>query len=313
MITVSVIVPVYNGSKFLQSVFESLAHQTFKDFEVIFIDDGSNDNSLELIKGFANQHKSLQIRINTIIHSGLAAARNKGIGIADGDYITFLDCDDFWFADKLKDQVAAFKNKDIGAVFSQVVYLKNSVTLANHQSNISSYSDSPKSILDGKFIIFGGGSNVMCKTKIIRELGGFDETLRYGEDLDMWLRIAQISTLYQLPQVGVRIWIRTDSMQRIKNPRVQIRLLRDKLKIYRKWIDSIDESTLSFLTQNFVDSTLNNIKTSSFYELLPGTLLWTRFLSAWIFQIPLHSLSRARIVIFCVYCAIKRRASKIRL
>lgn len=311
MITVSVIVPVYNGSKYIHNVYASLAHQTFEDFEVIFIDDGSKDNSLELIKKFANQNQSLKVRIKSITHSGLAAARNEGIRIAGGEFVAFLDCDDFWFADKLRNQVAAFKDNDIGAVFSQVVYLKNSNTLANHQSNISTYSDSPKSILDGKFIIFGGGSNVMCKTKIIRELGGFDETLRYGEDLDMWLRIAQISTVYQLPQVGARIWIRTDSMQRIKNPRVQIRLLSDKLKIYRKWIDSIDESTLRFLTQDFVDATLNNIKTSSFHELLLGTFLWTRFLSAWIFQIPLHSLSRARIVIFCVYRATKRRASKI--
>lgn len=310
MITVSVIVPVYNGGKFLQNIFESLANQTFEDFEVIFIDDGSIDNSLDLIKRFADQHKSFRIRFKSTIHSGLAAARNKGIEIADGDYIAFLDCDDYWFADKLRNQVSALKNKDIGAVFSQVVYLKNSVTLANHQLNISAYSDSPKSILDGKFIVFGGGSNVMCKTKIIRDLGGFDETLNYGEDFDMWLRIAKISNFYQLPQVGVRIWIRTDSMQRIKNPRVQIRLLSDKLKIYRKWIDSIDESTLKFLTQDFVDATLKNIKTSSFHELLSGTLLWTRFLSTWIFQIPLQSLSRAKTVIFCVHCAIKRRTFK---
>src|SRR5690606_18456015 len=90
-IKISVIIPVYNGEKYLENCIKSLQNQTLKEIEFIFINDGSNDNTLSILKKYENDPR---IKVFSQINKGVSAARNKGIQKATGEYIGFLDCDD---------------------------------------------------------------------------------------------------------------------------------------------------------------------------------------------------------------------------
>lgn len=110
MVTVSVIVPVYNAEKYLRQTLLSIQNQTFKDFEAILIDDGSSDQSGEI----CDEQAAADSRFK-VIHqknSGVAAARNAGIEQSEGEFIAFLDADDCWLPEKLEKQIAFMKEKN---------------------------------------------------------------------------------------------------------------------------------------------------------------------------------------------------------
>lgn len=110
MVTVSVIVPVYNAEKYLRQTLLSIQNQTFKDFEAILIDDGSSDRSGKI----CDEQAAADSRFK-VIHqknSGVAAARNAGIEQSEGEFIAFLDADDCWLPEKLEKQIAFMKEKN---------------------------------------------------------------------------------------------------------------------------------------------------------------------------------------------------------
>lgn len=112
---VSIIVPVYNSEKYIKETIESIKKQTYKNWELILVDDKSTDKSIKLIEEFKEERiKLLKLERN----SGAAVARNTGIEIAKGRYITFLDSDDFWEYNKLEKQVEFMKEKECAFSFS---------------------------------------------------------------------------------------------------------------------------------------------------------------------------------------------------
>lgn len=113
-IKISIVVPVYNVEDYLQQCLDSLENQTFKDFEVITINDGSKDNSLEILK--INKNKFKNYRIINQQNSGLSAARNAGINIAVGEYIMFLDSDDMLEKDALETIYKLIKQQNLDLV-----------------------------------------------------------------------------------------------------------------------------------------------------------------------------------------------------
>jgi glycosyltransferase involved in cell wall biosynthesis len=103
---VSVIIPVFNGEKFIENSLNSIASQTYKSFEVLIINDGSTDNSLSIIQKWMNDNSSLvNVQVFSTANSGVSFARNTGIQKSKGEYIAFLDCDDYWEDEKLETQV----------------------------------------------------------------------------------------------------------------------------------------------------------------------------------------------------------------
>jgi glycosyltransferase involved in cell wall biosynthesis len=281
MPSVSVIVPVYNGVQFLEDVITALQNQTFKDFEVIFVDDGSTDLTLPTLKHLQKITNGLEIIISSIPHKGLSSARNEGIRLARGKYISFLDCDDSWYPNKLQIQVAALDDNDFGAVFSNVIYLQDSIETLNHMVNLNSEIRSPKQLLNGNSVIFGGGSNILCRSKILNEVGGFNERLRYVEDLDMWLRLSELTSILELPETTVKINLRTDSMQRIEKNSVQIDLLRSKLLVYQNWFNLLDKSSFRFLIKEMCDSIIYRLRRHLFSQLFFALTLWGFFFFKW--------------------------------
>ena len=103
---VSVIVPVYNTSLYLEECLNSIINQTYKNLEIIIVNDNSKDNSLEVISKFKDKRIKL---INLKKNVGVAVARNKGVETSTGDYICYMDSDDYWCLDKIEKQVKGKK------------------------------------------------------------------------------------------------------------------------------------------------------------------------------------------------------------
>lgn len=118
---VSIIVPVYNSEKFLEEAIKSILEQTYKNWELILINDASTDESINIIKKFAKEDKRITY-IELEKNSGTAVARNKGIEKATGKYIAFLDSDDWWEKEKLYKQVDFMKQNNCGFSFTAFQY-----------------------------------------------------------------------------------------------------------------------------------------------------------------------------------------------
>ena len=180
---ISVIVPTYNQSQFLTQAIESISSQQIEDLETIVIDDGSTDDTATVLeKLFKREH----FRFIRQENAGPAAARNRGIRESRGDLIAFLDGDDFWLPGKIKAQLAALRQT--GHRFSfcgeQTVDDRGRVLARRFATD-----------KDGLFaeLIWGNRIStptVLVQRSLLEECGLFDESLRTGEDWDLWLRFA---------------------------------------------------------------------------------------------------------------------------
>ena len=136
---VSIITPVYNSEKYLNQCIQSVLSQTYQNWELIFVDDCSTDNSANLIKVFVNKDKRIKY-VKLSENSGAGVARNKGIEASSGKYLAFLDSDDFWHEEKLNKQVFYLKSNKDSIVYSQYYIVVG-------DSNIPTYKiKSPKAI-----------------------------------------------------------------------------------------------------------------------------------------------------------------------
>lgn len=122
---VSVIIPVYNSSKYLFQCIDSVINQDYNNLEIIIIDDSSSDDSLSIINSFKDKRiKIVKLKKNR----GVSYARNKGIDLATGDYICFIDSDDYWYKDKVSKQVKFMKDNDYKFTYGSYLYMKNNHT-----------------------------------------------------------------------------------------------------------------------------------------------------------------------------------------
>ena len=181
--TVSVIIPTYNRGELVLEAIESALNQTYKDVEVIVSDDGSTDGTDELVKNtFGN--RVVLIKGN---HRGVSHARNEAIKIARGEYIAFLDDDDWWDKRFLEKTVGRLEKGDVIGVFTN--YYK---VYSNGMREYGYKKGRVPPIVGLNWIIRGSfidPSNTVVKTEVISEAGLFDESLDTAEDWDLWLRM----------------------------------------------------------------------------------------------------------------------------
>ncbi|MDZ8080630.1 MAG: glycosyltransferase [Nostoc sp. DcaGUA01] len=182
---ISVIIPAYNGERTILETIASVRQQTFSDFELIIINDGSTDGTLELV----NTVEDPRIKIFSYKNAGLPVARNRGISHATGEFITFIDADDLWTPDKLELQLAALQqHPEAGVAYSWTYYMDDKGE-AFHSSNTLSFEGNVfANLLLGNFL--ESGSNPLIRRQAIDSTGEFDSTLKYCEDWEYWLRLA---------------------------------------------------------------------------------------------------------------------------
>jgi glycosyltransferase involved in cell wall biosynthesis len=195
MAIISVIIPAYNAERTIQETIESVLSQSFIDLEVIVINDGSNDDTEEVVSGL----KDARIRFFSYPNSGPQISRNRGIEKATGDYLSFLDADDLWTTDKLEAQFAALQeNSDCAVAYSWTSFIdENGKPLPGGQRfrfNGQVYEQ----LLLGDFI--GSGSNPLICKEALLSVGTFDEALLGGQDWEMWLRLASQYSFAVVPR-----------------------------------------------------------------------------------------------------------------
>ncbi|NET38053.1 MAG: glycosyltransferase [Cyanothece sp. SIO1E1] len=207
MPTISVIVPVYNGEGTIKRTIESVLNQTWKDFELIVINDGSQDSTLEILDRVSDP----RLRIFSYPNAGLSASRNRGFAQSSGEFIAFLDADDLWTEDKLEAQLASLLSTPQAAVsYSWTDCIDESDQLLRRGGYITLNGDVYKELLVVNFL--ANGSNPLIRRKALAEIGEFDETLTAGEDWDMWLRLAADYPFVAVPSPKVLYRQPTNSM-----------------------------------------------------------------------------------------------------
>lgn len=185
---ITVIIPVYNVRPYIKETLISLEQQSLQAFEAIVVDDGSTDDTAEVVEPFCQRDS--RFRLLTKLNGGLSSARNFGILHAQTAYIAMLDGDDLYEPEKLKNHVEWLdRDPQIGVVYSASKTIRDDgrltpITLSGRLI----LPDPLLALLCKNFI--GHGSNAVFRRILVDEVGGFDETLRSYEDLDFWLRVA---------------------------------------------------------------------------------------------------------------------------
>lgn len=182
---ISVIVPAYNAERTIGETIRSVLAQTFADFELIIVNDGSQDKTLEVISQFFDA----RIQVFSYSNAGLATSRNRGISHASGEFISFLDADDLWTPDKLEKQLQALNdNSQAAVVYSWTNCIDESGQFVRRGSHLSVSGNVYATLLVVNFI--ENGSNPMIRKQALEVVGNFDPALTPAEDRDMWLRLA---------------------------------------------------------------------------------------------------------------------------
>ena len=179
---ISVIIPTYNRKKTLPRAIQSVINQSFSPFEILIIDDGSNDGTEEWVKeNFQN------IKYIYQNNRGVSSARNIGIENANGDWVAFLDSDDEWLSNKLHEQVIAIEsNPKIKFFHTNEIWIRNGVRVNQMKKHKKYGGYIFEKCLD---ICRVSPSSVLIQKEVFDNIGVFDESLRVCEDYDLWLRI----------------------------------------------------------------------------------------------------------------------------
>lgn len=203
MPTVSVIIPSYNCEAYIAETIDSVLHQSYRDFELIVVDDGSTDRTREIVASYGDA-----VRLVPQANARVSAARNRGIEEARGAFICLLDHDDYWFPSKLERQLQEFDAyPEAGVVFSAFLLWRPEKD-GQFPDPVSFYVDA---FPDGIDPDFSGWiyhqflldcwmltSTAMFRAEVFRRCGNFDNSLPFSEDWDLWLRISQEFPMIQL-------------------------------------------------------------------------------------------------------------------
>ena len=211
---ISVVIPAYNAAWCIERALDSVLSQTQPATEIIVIDDGSQDNSAEIVAAYRVQHGD-KIRLIQKQNKGLSAARNTGIHAASCDYVAFLDADDYWLSGKLAAQSALFKQQPELAFCSTAadVVDQNGSRLQQWTCPTSpTHPDVLSCILQQLAYVAGSGSAVMAPRHLLKQVGGFDPQLKALEDIDMWMRLACCGPYACVHSAETKIFRHRDSM-----------------------------------------------------------------------------------------------------
>ena len=182
---ISVIIPVYNGDKTIKQTIKSVLMQSFTDFEIIIINDGSRDSTLNIVSSISDS----RIKIFSYDNAGISTSRNRGFSHSSGEFVSFLDADDLWTPDKLEAQLKAlYANPEAAVAYSWVNYIDEYgqfFRIGNHQTlNGNVYE---KLLVHN---LLENGSNPLIRRQALTEVGGFEPEFSSAADWDMWLRLA---------------------------------------------------------------------------------------------------------------------------
>lgn len=190
----SVIIPLYNKAPYIRKALESVLAQTYADYELIIIDDGSTDGSAEIAEAIlqdpASRLSPLAFRLLKQQNAGVSAARNNGVAQASGDYIAFLDADDWWEPTCLEKMAQLIEDyPEAGLYASNYMYYKPGKTRVAVNNIETGYFNYPKAYYEGGAMPVWTGATMMPRM-VFNEIGGFPLGIKLGEDFLLWAKTA---------------------------------------------------------------------------------------------------------------------------
>ncbi|NKE36550.1 glycosyltransferase family 2 protein [Natronococcus sp. JC468] len=224
---VSVIIPLYNREDTILRCIKSALYQTYKNYEIIVVDDCSDDDSVGIVDDINSNNIKL-IRHNE--NKGGSAARNTGINQSNGEYIAFLDSDDVWHPLKIESQVNLLESrgKEWVASYCNVCYISNSIlfnTIKNSNEKVEKMeggSDLIPEVLSMNFDL-GGSSTLLVKKETVDEIGGFNEEFDRHQDWEFLIRLLKIGKITHLPYPYVRKYSTSSpSIEKVKNAKYKL-------------------------------------------------------------------------------------------
>ncbi len=283
---VSVIIPTYNCAKYLPEAIESVLAQTFRDFEIVIVDDGSCDETHGLVSGYLARHAG-KIKYIYQINQGMSSARNAGIARAAGEYVALLDSDDLWTSDRLELEVDILnKRSGVGVVHANIAWMSE-----NGMDRIPAKREPCH--LSGRIFtkVFLRTANISTATLLIRKecfstVGLFDENLnRLGaEDREMCLRLAQKYNFFYLDRVLAYYRIRDNSFSKNCDKMLRGRYyIVDKFTKDKKNLSLLRNMALARIHREIADSNFLKQKFSQANrEYMKSLFLWPFFLRSWL-------------------------------
>lgn len=197
---VSVLVPVYNAERYVGKTLDSVLSQTWSDFELLALDDGSTDGSLTILREF--EVKDRRVRVHSRQHVGLVPSRNELIGFARGPYLALIDSDDICRPQRFEKQVAYLDaHSECVAVGSRALIIDSGGMPIIKSTNELTHDE-----MNSAHLSKPGGSrmynsSVMMRKAAVIQVGQYREDYRFSEDIDLFLRLAEIGKLSNLPDV----------------------------------------------------------------------------------------------------------------
>jgi len=189
---ISVVIPVYNREQTIRRAIDSVLAQELLPEEIIVVDDGSTDNTPEILNSYLPK-----IQVVRQGNKGVSAARNRGIEVAGGKWIAFLDSDDEWMPDKLLKQMTYLEQHPNTRILqTDERWIRNNMRVNPGKKYFKKSGNIFKNCLKTCIV---GPSTVICESALLAEMGGFDENLPVCEDYDLWLRIA---AKYPIPLIN---------------------------------------------------------------------------------------------------------------
>lgn len=226
---VSVVTPTYNCAAFIRETVDSVLAQTYDNWEHIIVDDGSSDNTPEIMEAYGDEPR---IRYVIQPRTGQSYTRNHAIRLAQGEFICFLDADDVWLPDKLEKSLAAFeKNPQADILYGDYINI-DEWGRETSRHNMKRYSGNIlKPLLRDNCVSF---NTTMVRRKCLDEMGGQNESYNLAPDWDMWLRFATRYTFYYLPEYLTCYRTRRNQISSDKEARLEAnqRILRNFLAQY---------------------------------------------------------------------------------
>lgn len=255
---ISVIIPVYNGEKTIRETIESVLKQTFSDFEILVINDGSQDATLDIVTSIDDS----RLKVFSYPNKGLATSRNRGISHASGDFIAFLDADDLWTSDKLEAQLKALQaHPQAAVVYSWTDFIDEFGQALGSGIHKTFNGDVFANLLADNFIV--NGSNTLIRKQAIIDVGGFDESLVNMGDWDLWLRLSAHFHFVAVPSAQV-LYRRTHNSMSMD----VLRLEQAYLKIMERAFNQAPESLKHIKRQSY--ARFYQFLTLRALEVLPG-------------------------------------------
>jgi glycosyltransferase involved in cell wall biosynthesis len=199
---VSVVIATFNMGRYLPQAVQSVLSQTYTHVEILIIDDGSTDDTAQIVRRWDQDER---VRVYRQPNAGQAQARNRGVALSKGRYVAFLDADDEWLPHKLSRQMPLFANPQVGVVYSEYECMDGEGRALPKPPTRMYRGRVTAALLIDNFVSF---QTAVVPRECLERHGAFDESVRMGDDYDLWLRLSAHYEFDFIPQptARYRVW-----------------------------------------------------------------------------------------------------------